>query len=192
MRNNRCAACRQPAAWLRWRCREAFSDSTQSYGGARGYPSCMRSGSPSRNPAYHCRHPTARTAPAPKDLHVVWLPEGNGAALYERDEVLAIIPPWSGTKAFTVTPATISVRAPSRGNLVQTMFCSNASNKRNPTGRNGRTKNSGLGSSHRRFRSLRKYSVLIPSTTRSTEANGRRRPWCALCGKIARSSSRSA
>jgi len=31
---------------------------------------------------------------------VVWLPEGNGAALYERDEILAIIPPWSGTNGF--------------------------------------------------------------------------------------------
>jgi hypothetical protein len=31
---------------------------------------------------------------------VVWLPEGNGAALYERDDILAIIPPWSGTKSF--------------------------------------------------------------------------------------------
>ncbi|MBO0757789.1 MAG: suppressor of fused domain protein [Bradyrhizobiaceae bacterium] len=60
----------------------------------------MRSGSPSRNPACHCRHTSGRKAPAAEDLRVVWLPEGNGAALYERDEVLAIIPPWSGTKGF--------------------------------------------------------------------------------------------
>jgi Suppressor of fused protein (SUFU) len=60
----------------------------------------LRSGSPSRNPARHCRHTGGRTAPAAADLRVVWLPEGNGAALYERDEVLAIIPPWSGTKGF--------------------------------------------------------------------------------------------
>src|SRR5262252_5144389 len=60
----------------------------------------MRSGSPSRNPACHCRHTAGRTAPAADDLRVVWLPEGNGAALYERDEILAIIPPWSGTKGF--------------------------------------------------------------------------------------------
>jgi len=60
----------------------------------------MRSGSPSRNPACHCRHTAGRTAPAADDLRVVWLPEGNGAALYERDEIVAIIPPWSGTKGF--------------------------------------------------------------------------------------------
>jgi len=60
----------------------------------------LRSGSPSRNPARYCRHIGDRTAPAAADLRVVWLPEGNGAALYERDEVLAIIPPWSGTNGF--------------------------------------------------------------------------------------------
>jgi hypothetical protein len=60
----------------------------------------IRSGSPSRNPACHCRHTAGRTAPAAEDLRVVWLPEGNGAALYERDEILAIIPPWSGTNGF--------------------------------------------------------------------------------------------
>ena len=59
-----------------------------------------RSGSPSRNPARHCRHTAGRAAPAAEDLRVVWLPEGNGAALYERDEILAIIPPWSGIKGF--------------------------------------------------------------------------------------------
>ena len=60
----------------------------------------LRSGSPSRNPACYCRHAAGRTGPAAEDLRVVWLPEGNGAALYEREEILAIIPPWSGTKGF--------------------------------------------------------------------------------------------
>ena len=60
----------------------------------------MRSGSPSRNPALHCRHTAGQAALAAEDLRVVWLPEGNGAALYERDEILAIIPPWSGTNGF--------------------------------------------------------------------------------------------
>src|SRR5262245_39373297 len=60
----------------------------------------MRSGSPSRNPARHCRDTAGRPALAAEDLRVVWLPEGNGAALYERDEILAIIPPWSGTNEF--------------------------------------------------------------------------------------------
>ncbi len=60
----------------------------------------MQSGSAPRNPARHCRHAAGRAAPAAADLRVVWLPEGNGAALYERDEILAIIPPWSGIKGF--------------------------------------------------------------------------------------------
>jgi len=60
----------------------------------------MQSGSPPRNPARHCRHTAGRAALAAEDLRVVWLPEGNGAALYERDEILAIIPPWSGTNGF--------------------------------------------------------------------------------------------
>src|SRR6516225_9688842 len=60
----------------------------------------LRSGSPSRNPALHCRHAAGRPPPAAQDLRVVWLPEGNGATLYERDEILAIIPPWSGANEF--------------------------------------------------------------------------------------------
>ena len=38
--------------------------------------------------------------PLLKTCEVVWLPEGNGAALYEREEILALIPPWSGTNGF--------------------------------------------------------------------------------------------
>ena len=60
----------------------------------------LRSGAPPRNPARHCRHAAGQAALAAEDLRVVWLPEGNGAGLYERDEILAIIPPWSGVKGF--------------------------------------------------------------------------------------------
>jgi len=60
----------------------------------------MEAGSPPQNPARHCRHSAGRAALVADDLRVVWLPEGNGAALYERDEILAIIPPWSGTDGF--------------------------------------------------------------------------------------------
>ncbi|HJQ59791.1 MAG TPA: suppressor of fused domain protein [Vineibacter sp.] len=60
----------------------------------------MQTGSPSRNPARHCRDTTGRPAPAAEDLRVVWLPEGNGAALYEGNQVLAIIPTWSGINGF--------------------------------------------------------------------------------------------
>jgi len=47
-------------------------------------------------PKAHCRFPTAQAAPDPEELRLVWLPEGNGVALYEGEEILAIIPPWSG------------------------------------------------------------------------------------------------
>lgn len=60
----------------------------------------MRSGEPPMNPAAFCRSPGADPLPRAADLRVCWLPEGNGAALYERDELLAIIPPWSGERGF--------------------------------------------------------------------------------------------
>lgn len=44
--------------------------------------------------------PQGGPRPAPEALRIEWLPEGNGAALYEGDEVLAIIPPWAGYKGF--------------------------------------------------------------------------------------------
>jgi hypothetical protein len=53
----------------------------------------MKNGKPPLNPAVYCRHPIGLAAPDPESLRVVWLPEGNGAALYEEDELLAIIPP---------------------------------------------------------------------------------------------------
>ncbi len=60
----------------------------------------MRAGLPPRNPAPCCRHPAGLAPPEKESLRVVWLPEGNGAALYEGREILAIIPPWSGTDNF--------------------------------------------------------------------------------------------
>jgi hypothetical protein len=60
----------------------------------------MKEGSPPLNPRKHCRHPGGRPAPAADDLSVVWLPEGNGAGLYEGAELLAVIPPWSGCEGF--------------------------------------------------------------------------------------------
>lgn len=60
----------------------------------------MRRGDPPLNPAQYCRNSEA-SPPLVKDrLHVAWLPEGNGCALYEADELLAIIPPWSGEGGF--------------------------------------------------------------------------------------------
>jgi hypothetical protein len=60
----------------------------------------MTSGVAPKNPRLYCRHPKGLPAPRSDQLRVVWLPEGDGAALYEGGEVLAIIPPWSGTNGF--------------------------------------------------------------------------------------------
>lgn len=60
----------------------------------------MKEGVPPLNPVPSCRHPQGMDAPRSEDLRVVWLPEGNGVALFEIDEFLAIIPPWSGQQGF--------------------------------------------------------------------------------------------
>ncbi len=60
----------------------------------------MRAGHAPLNPRKHCRHPGAGRAPRAEDLRVVWLPEGNGAGLFEGDELIAAVPPWSGTDGF--------------------------------------------------------------------------------------------
>lgn len=60
----------------------------------------MKAGIPPRNLAKHCRYPAGQPRLTPNQLRVEWLPEGNGAALYEKAEVIAIIPPWSGTNGF--------------------------------------------------------------------------------------------
>jgi hypothetical protein len=60
----------------------------------------MRKGHPPCNPAAYCADPAGSPAPDADALNVVWLPEGNGVALYENHELLAIIPPWSGQSGF--------------------------------------------------------------------------------------------
>ena len=60
----------------------------------------MQEGTPPPNPMPFCRHPEGLPIPEADDLHVVWLPEGNGVALYESNQILAIIPPWSGSGGF--------------------------------------------------------------------------------------------
>ena len=52
------------------------------------------------NPLAYCRSPSTTTPPDAEELEVVWLPEGNGAALFEGQDMLAVIPPWSGYKGF--------------------------------------------------------------------------------------------
>jgi hypothetical protein len=60
----------------------------------------MKAGVPPRNPKAHCRHVPGLPPLSKERLRVVWLPEGNGAGLYEDGELLAMIPPWSGMKGF--------------------------------------------------------------------------------------------
>jgi len=63
-------------------------------------PDRPKAGLPPINPASHCRQAQGLPIPCQESLRVVWLPEGNGAALYEDSELLAIIPPWGGTGGF--------------------------------------------------------------------------------------------
>jgi hypothetical protein len=60
----------------------------------------MRSGDAPMNPARFCARPGGGDPLRADHLRLVWLPEGNGVALYERDAILAAIPPWSGEKGF--------------------------------------------------------------------------------------------
>ena len=60
----------------------------------------MRRGDPPLNPRRHCRSAAGSKPPREGDLRVVWLPEGNGAALLESNEIIAAIPPWSGDGGF--------------------------------------------------------------------------------------------
>ncbi len=60
----------------------------------------MKAGNPPMQPASQTKHPDGGLWPLSEMLRVVWLPEGNGAALYEGKEIIAIIPPWSGLKGF--------------------------------------------------------------------------------------------
>jgi hypothetical protein len=60
----------------------------------------LKAGLPPRNVRAHCRHPRGLGPLDREALRVVWLPEGNGAALDEGDALFALLPPWSGLKGF--------------------------------------------------------------------------------------------
>ncbi len=60
-------------------------------------------------PRYDCADPQLTRLPGADSLEVVWLEEGNGAALYElpdaewklqQRQLIAVIPPWSGIDGF--------------------------------------------------------------------------------------------
>ncbi|HEY3735484.1 MAG TPA: suppressor of fused domain protein [Streptosporangiaceae bacterium] len=46
-------------------------------------------------PAAHTRHPSGRPPLDPSSLTVLWFEEGDGAALLEHDQLLAVIPGWA-------------------------------------------------------------------------------------------------
>jgi hypothetical protein len=51
-------------------------------------------------PAPACAHASGAAPLKAQDLRLVWLEEGDAVALLEKDEILAIIPGWSGLKGF--------------------------------------------------------------------------------------------
>ena len=51
-------------------------------------------------PFEHCRHPNGAEPLSADRLSALWLPAGDGVALFEDDELIAFIPPWSGEDDF--------------------------------------------------------------------------------------------
>lgn len=47
-------------------------------------------------PRVHCAHPEGRPLPDVEKLRFVWFEEGDGVALLEGDDILAIVPVWPG------------------------------------------------------------------------------------------------
>ncbi|MFM7740264.1 MAG: suppressor of fused domain protein [Planctomycetota bacterium] len=60
----------------------------------------LEQGLPPVLPRIHCHTNQPGLAPKAEDLRVVWFTEGNGLALLEGEELLAVIPPWSGIDGF--------------------------------------------------------------------------------------------
>lgn len=60
----------------------------------------MRGGLAPRMPAASCAHPAGAPPLSPERLRLVWLEEGDAVALLEDDDVLALMPCWSGQEGF--------------------------------------------------------------------------------------------
>jgi|688.fasta_scaffold335070_1 hypothetical protein len=60
----------------------------------------LEAGLPPVLPRLHCHTNQPGPVPLSDQLRVVWFTEGNGAALFEQGELLAVIPPWSGLEGF--------------------------------------------------------------------------------------------
>lgn len=63
-------------------------------------PAEMQAGIPPVLPRLHCHSNQPGPIPSLDQLRIVWFTEGNGAALLEQGELLAVIPPWSGLDGF--------------------------------------------------------------------------------------------
>ncbi len=60
----------------------------------------MKRGTPPMLPRDRCSHPAGAPRLQRKDIRIVWLEEGNAAALFERDAIVSVIPAWSGAGGF--------------------------------------------------------------------------------------------
>jgi len=63
-------------------------------------PEALRRGEPPMMPAAMCAHPNGAPPLDAEKLRVVWFEEGDAAALLEGDDILAVIPAWSGHENF--------------------------------------------------------------------------------------------
>lgn len=70
----------------------------------------MRDGKPPLLPEPNCIHKDSAPPLIPDQLRIVWFEEGDGAALFEGDEALAIIPGWSGQNGFHGLPVFFCLR----------------------------------------------------------------------------------
>ena len=61
----------------------------------------LQAGLQPRMPLRACRHPKGATRLDPETLRIVFLEDGDGAALYQDDELLAFIPGWASSGEFT-------------------------------------------------------------------------------------------
>ncbi len=61
----------------------------------------MRQGIPPMLPRENCTYPAGQTPLKADRLSFVWFPEGDGIAVLEDGQMLAVIPPWGGFKDFS-------------------------------------------------------------------------------------------
>ena len=61
----------------------------------------MKTGQAPLLPGSFCKHPEGADMPSAEQLRIVWFEEGDAAALLENNEILCIIPSWSGQNGFS-------------------------------------------------------------------------------------------